>query len=180
MGCKTCGSPLTGRHRVFCSRECQENRGKEPTEARFWRRVEKSDDCWVWTGHLNDDGYGTFSVDASGPRSNWLAHRLAYHLTYGSIPDGEYVLHRCDNPACVRPDHLFTGDQTANMQDCIAKGRFSRAKGERCGRSKLTEAQVLEIRKRAETERGCKIAPDYGLTKEAVYAIVKRKVWKHI
>lgn len=176
MKCKTCESILTGRNRVFCSRYCQENRPHRPVEERFWARVEKTDDCWIWKGTRNKDGYGSFGITSTHSE---LAHRFAYQIEYG--PTTAYVCHHCDNPACVRASHLFAGSQSDNMQDCIDKGRFSRAVGEQVSLSKLQADQVLEIRSRAnDGESGAGIARDYGVTKEAVYAIVKRKTWKHI
>jgi hypothetical protein len=132
----------------------------------FGSKVDKNlgGGCWIWMGNRNPNNYGQFSV---GPRGNFRrtgAHRFAWEFTYGSIPDGLGICHRCDNPPCVRPDHLFLGDQLVNMQDAKAKGRISppplrygddhwtRARpdllvvGENHGNAKLTDAQVLEIR----------------------------------
>ena len=89
---------------------------------RFWQRVKKSPECWEWTGCLNGTGYGAFRWKQRG----WLAHRYSYTLHNGPIPAGQFVLHRCDNPKCIRPDHLWLGTQTENMKDCAAKGRNTR------------------------------------------------------
>lgn len=92
-----------------------------PTEAqaRFWDRVEKSDSCWLWTGAKVPDGYGTMSYEGVVRKT----HRLSWLFVYGQVPLGMSVLHRCDNPPCVRPDHLFLGTQSDNMRDCASKGR---------------------------------------------------------
>ncbi len=104
---------------------------REPLAVRFWRAVKKSDDpegCWLWTacrqsfqGKTKRPGYGKIG-DGSSSR---YAHRVSWELHYGPIPEGKDVLHDCDNPGCVRPDHLFLGDQPANMRDAWKKGRLT-------------------------------------------------------
>lgn len=87
---------------------------------RFWERVQKTDDCWLWTGSTDKDGYGWFWVDGKTA----TAHRFSYALhNDGAIPDGLYVCHSCDNPPCVNPDHLWLGTNQDNMDDCARKGR---------------------------------------------------------
>lgn len=90
-------------------------------EERFWEKVRKSpepDGCWEWTASKFRNGYGSFVV--LGERR---AHRVSWEIHNGPIPDGLWVLHKCDNPSCVRPDHLFLGDRRTNMLDCVSKGR---------------------------------------------------------
>ena len=90
---------------------------------RFWSKVQPTEGCWLWTGARSTEGYGYIGV---GPRRNHkdvLAHRLMWELTYGPIPNGLWVLHRCDTPSCVRPDHLFLGTHQDNMDDMKRKGR---------------------------------------------------------
>jgi hypothetical protein len=87
--------------------------------ARFWSRVRKGDDCWEWLGRTSTNGYGAVWADKRDRR----AHRVAWELVNGPIPDGLYVCHHCDNKRCVRPDHLFIGTATDNMQDALRKGR---------------------------------------------------------
>ena len=90
-----------------------------PPEKRFWMQVHKSSGCWVWVGNRIPQGYGTIGVGGKPVR----AHRYSWELHNGPIPDGLFVLHRCDNPPCVRPDHLFLGTALDNSRDCVDKGR---------------------------------------------------------
>ena len=99
--------------------------GTQSTEARtarFWERVDTTGECWLWTGHRNEDGYGTLGWQYK----QYSAHRLSYEIAYGAIPPGLCVCHRCDNPPCVRPDHLFLGTQADNMRDRYRKGRYGK------------------------------------------------------
>lgn len=91
-------------------------------EKRFWAKVNKTDGCWLWTGSTRWFGHGALHVN--GRRT--LTHRYSWTLANGPIPDGQSVLHRCDTPACVRPDHLFLGTQTDNVADMVQKNRQAR------------------------------------------------------
>lgn len=128
---------------------------------RFWAKVDKSQGCWVFTGHRNSrDGYGRIGVGARV----WLAHRMAWTLEHGPIPDGLFVLHHCDNPPCVRPDHLFLGNDSDNRWDMVMKGRHPRpnSKKTHCkhGHEFTIENTVISHRVRQRgrifTERNCK------------------------
>lgn len=88
--------------------------------SRFWKRIKKSDQCWEWIGLKIKIGYGSLWWSDK----MWLAHRISWTLHFGEIPNGKFVLHKCDNRACVRPSHLFLGTQLDNVRDCISKGRF--------------------------------------------------------
>lgn len=96
--------------------------GKFPqgaAEERFWRYVDKAGECWTWTGGRTIDGYGNFRADGAGIS----AHRFSYQLHNGAIPEGLFICHQCDNPPCVRPDHLFLGTPLDNVRDMYGKGR---------------------------------------------------------
>lgn len=131
------------------------------------------DDCWYWMASLNEHGYGMISVGGRSGRPE-LAHRVAYKLYVGRIPNGVYVLHECDNPKCVNPRHLYLGNQAVNLGDCKARGRT--AFGERNGRAKLSDAEVVDIRQRAAVgPRGTQeaLAREYGISPCHVSLLVR-------
>lgn len=136
----------------YCSRECM-GKARSATSSlaeRFWEKVKRTDDllsCWEWTGYRRQDEYGHDYglIQVPRARGQYLrAHVFSWELHFGAVPEGMFVLHACDNPPCVRPDHLFLGDHQANMEDMAAKGRASW--GERSSWAKLTEAKVLLAR----------------------------------
>lgn len=118
---------------------------RRPIEDRLWSRVAKSDGCWEWQGAFHKTGYGIIS--RAGERGYWLTHRVAWEVTNGPISIGACVLHHCDNRRCVRPSHLYVGDKKDNARDREARHRRD-VRGERNGRAKLSETQVVEIRTR--------------------------------
>lgn len=162
-----------------------------PIEVRFWPKVQKTDGCWLWTAGRDKDGYGQFRVHVAPYTNRHVhAHRVAWELTYGPIPSGLCVCHRCDNPGCVRPDHLFLGTLDENNQDKVKKGRQSkgletkpwlRAKGEGHPKAKLTTDDVRQIRARfSGGATSTELAAAYGVTTQAIRAIALRKVWRHV
>lgn len=134
--------------------------------------------CWLWTGAVDTCGYGLL-YDPEAGRTN-RAHRIAWAIRRGAIPDGMHVLHKCDVRGCVNPDHLFLGAQAANMADMVSKGR--QARGSLNGTAKLTEVQVLEIRnlygKGVWTQGD--LASMFGIVQKQVSYIVNRRTWKHV
>jgi hypothetical protein len=171
------------------------------TPERFWSLVQKSDGgCWEWTHSRASNGYGSFKMNYK----HRLAHRYAWEITNGAIPAGALVCHRCDNPPCVNPDHLFLGDYSTNQLDAVAKGRHSAqthrhrwargsrhgtkthpeavARGERASQAKLTNERVLEIRAaRASTGYGKRrLAAMFGVPEATVSLIIRRITWTHI
>lgn len=145
-------------------------------ETRFWSYVAKGDGCWLWQGGLTGAGYGNFAVRRGRKVQNQLAHRMAHTLLCGPIPHGLFVLHTCDTPACVNPDHLFIGNQADNMTDKCQKGR--QARGERNGFAKLNWTQVRAIRSMSEQgSRIAVIAATFGIHRDTVSLIRRRKLW---
>jgi len=147
----------------------------------FWNKVQKTDACWEWIGSKNNGGYGKFWLNKKCIDS----HRVSWMLTYGDIPENKYVLHHCDNPSCVRPDHLFLGSQTDNMQDMLSKGRGTwhgnSMPGESNPRARLTKEDVLKIRQLfSDGMRQTDIAKQYNMSVMAIHSIVRYKTWKHI
>lgn len=157
-----------------------------PPEERFWLRVRKTRGCWRWLGTSVGTGYGAIHVNGK----NILTHRYSWELANGPVPKGLYVLHKCDNPSCVRPNHLFLGTYKDNFEDMRRKGRwynhFAHAvyahKGEENGCAKLTEQAVKEIRKlRATGEWSLnELAREFKVSKRLVLFVVQRKSWAHV
>ena len=168
----------------FCSRPCdfawKAQRPRPRPEgvilASFWSRVDTSGECWEWQRGKLKQGYGRFKANGI----EYKAHRFSYERSYGPIPPGMLVCHHCDNPPCVRPDHLFLGDAQANIDDKISKGR--QPLGERIGVSRLTESQVRMIRQIRETEglTHSQIAERFGVKCGCIGAVLRGETWKHV
>jgi hypothetical protein len=177
--CRDCGGS-TGAPRSVRCRRCFES--SRPDE-RFWAKVNKTDGCWIWTAAKTRGGYGNFGL---GSKRYVRAHRLAWELTYGSIPAGMFVCHRCDNPPCVNPSHLFLGTSSDNLRDCVAKGRHvpyrtTAHKGEGNPNAKLTVESVREIRAAAKRgERLDSIAARYGVSVGGIRHVVAGERWGHV
>lgn len=98
------------------------------TNESFWKHIIKTDTCWLWSGAPDVSGYGEFKINGK----TWKAHRFSYFVTYGDVENGVSVLHKCDNPICVRPDHLELGTQSKNIRDCVSRGRHYMASKTHC------------------------------------------------
>jgi len=154
---------------------------------RFWAKVNKTDTCWLWTAAKIGGGYGYFAVLPKNETRGWnsgsickAAHRVSWIMHNSNIPEGLLVLHKCDNPSCVNPAHLFLGTFRDNSTDMVRKGR--QAKGEDNGGGvKLTNKSVKEIRILNKMDFShATVAKLYGVSRTLVKRIIKRQLWKHI
>lgn len=199
--CETCGARFRekpyainrGRGR-FCSRKCFAVYRTTPVAVRFWRYVDKTPGCWLWTGHTCM-GYGRIHV-ASGIYES--AHRLAWQWHTGqTIPKGMFICHHCDTHACVNPAHLFLGSPADNLRDAASKGRMASGdrngarlypdrlvppRGERNGQAVLVEEQVREIRRlySAGDRSQREIAIKFGVAPTTIQMILNGRNWRHI
>jgi hypothetical protein len=153
---------------------------------KFWRRVQRSDGCWLWTGPMHPHGYGIAQLGRT-----MAAHRAAFILSNGEIASGGFVCHHCDNRQCVRPDHLYLGDPRTNARDMVARDRT--AKGARNGRytkpertsrgegrpaAKLTWDDVHHIRTLAGLTSRKAMAEAFGVSVPVICNIVNNKAWR--
>lgn len=152
-------------------------------EDRFWDKVDKTPgfgpggDCWLWTASKGVKGYGRIKVRGVVKR----AHRVSWELVGGKpASDGLQILHHCDNPGCVNPDHLFLGDHQENMSDMKRKGRQLR--GGSNPRTPLVESKVLEIRRLYTTGRftQAKLASTFGISNQCISDVINGKTWGHV
>ena len=138
---------------------------KEPK--RFWSKIDVGDpdECWEWQAHKSEAGYGGFWINYR----TWLAHRVAWVLTYGPIPEGLCVCHHCDNPGCCNPYHLFLGTHAGNTMNAVEKGRLN---------TKLTKEDVLQIQELLEVGAPKQqIADEFGVSRRSIYDISRGKFW---
>jgi hypothetical protein len=147
--------------------------------------VDEDTGCWNWTGPTKGFGYGflTSGSRSDGTRKTESTHRYSFRMAKGDIPEGACVLHRCDNPKCVNPDHLYIGDRKRNVRDMIERGRRASSKGEMNNNSVLTEHDISMIR----SERAInhtpyrKLAKKYGVkSHKTIMQICSGELWGHV
>lgn len=145
------------------------------------RKLRNASGCWEWIGYRTAKGYGRFAFR----NSNWHAHRAAWTLLVGEIPEGMCILHRCDNPPCCNPEHLFLGTKTDNHEDMVNKNRRFDFRGEDHGMSKLNLSQVVEIRSaylkgggRYKRGNSHELAARFSVSRSTICRIATHKIWK--
>jgi len=141
----------------------------------FWNYVDKSDHCWHWIGGKWPFGYGiVWDKEKRRP-----AHRVSWEIHFGDVPIGMCVLHKCDTPSCVRPDHLWLGTKAENNHDMAEKGRQCR--GERSPRAKISPESIKEIKRLRKFGHPYRfIAKTYGVSISAISHIVSGRSWRHL
>ena len=147
---------------------------KDKIHTLFWLQFLGLNGCWEWRGARDNTGYGKFMADGK----RYYAHRYSYMHNVGKIKRGMYVLHKCDNPPCIRPSHLYIGTKKQNTQDAVRRGRI--AHGSRCPQSKFTKDDVDMIRaiyKGGKTTQQ-EIADEYGVSRPTITNIINNKNWK--
>jgi hypothetical protein len=157
-----------------------------PFSQKFWQKIKKGadDECWEWTAAVDASGYGDLILYevANGRKVQFhtRAHRYAWTLTHGPIPEGMLICHHCDNRLCCNPNHLFVGTNSDNMLDMWRKQRHLDLRGEKNGRAKLTEQQVEEIRRLYDRKarNGGILARRYGVQGDAITRIITGRSWK--
>lgn len=167
---EVCQSDINHGSGKHCSIGCRFGKSKEEA---FSKKVMMTPSCWLWIGAINNKGYGLFRGK--------LAHRCAFEMYNGSIPDGLDVCHNCpngDNPKCVNPSHLFLGTRFQNMQDAIGKGRIP--KGSQKSQAKLTEEQVNAILKFPKDVPHSQVARLYAVSRTLIRRIRNGVCWRHI
>lgn len=173
--CLCCGATFVAKARSqrFCSRPCYVEKSRQDVAqslvARFWAKVHKTPSCWLWMGGTIR-GYGQFHLRRVGQtQETTYAHRFAWTITNGPIPDNLWVLHTCDRPRCVRPDHLFLGTPAQNLDDARAKGRLIDGKH----LIKVDEAGILDILTNYQPRKnGKQLAAKYGISLVSLLRIV--------
>lgn len=161
----------------------------EKTIARFWEKVDRRgpDECWEWTAARSRAGYGKACLprgELMGRQRNIGAHRRAWELTYGHIPDDLCVLHKCDNRACCNPGHLFLGTQLENIEDMRLKGRARTGNtrpGEESHHHKATDEIAREVRRLWSIRpTQAELAKRFGVSQGTISNIVRGKHWGHV
>jgi len=132
----------------------------------FWKKVNKTESCWLWTASKNTKGYGQFKVDSRLE----MAHKISFALTGKQLLKRDLVCHTCDNPSCVNPDHLYAGNHSMNTYDCWQRGRRNKS-------DQLTQEDVNNIRKALAYTTRKELATRYGVSKNTIEKIANYRTW---
>jgi hypothetical protein len=181
-----CQSDKANRNVTYCSRQCREN-ARGTTEERFWRNVDQNaclgnicgclkgiGHCWPWKGDLHTQGYGRMSIK----NKHFFTHRFIFELFHGPLEPGICACHHCDNRACCRPEHLFSGDKPDNVADAVKKRRHSH--GETHNVAKLKNPEVLAIRALKDHECQQVVARLFHVSQQTIGRIWRYETWKHL
>jgi hypothetical protein len=171
--------PSAAPSRFFTAQGLDLSSADDRFRSRFWAKTDRSGACWVWTKHCTPQGYGQFTVSRGSFRG---AHSVSYALTHGIVPVGMHVCHTCDNPPCVRPDHLFLGTAKDNSDDMWSKGRQgTRHPGIERANARLTDDDVRAIRAVSPYfGRTTDLARQYGVSDTTIRKILRREKWRHV
>lgn len=150
---------------------------------RFWSKVNKTDSCWEWSGIKTRFGYGLFQYTENKKKIKRMAHRISWIITNGNIEEGNYICHKCDNPKCVRPDHLFSGTHQDNMDDMIEKGRNNNFNYKLRGvtyRTKLSIQNILDIKSMVNEKQDKEISVMFDVREDVIKRIRDGVTFKNI
>lgn len=171
------------RETVPLSGNLGERQGVVGFIVRFWSKVDRKEpnECWIWKGSFKENGYPQLGVGSitNGTRTMRMAHRLSWLIHFGEVPAGKFVLHHCDTPACVNPNHLYLGTNTDNMGDAARRDRI--AHGVRHTYAKLNPEKVRRVRAMFKAGTNCnQIAEKMGVTSATIQQVIEGQTWRRV
>ena len=188
LECNKTFTALAYKHRMFCGIRCS-NKAKaktkttKPLAVRFWKRVRLSAGCWLWLGPPHHNGYGNIRTekDINGNSRLIGPHQASWLINHGPIPAGFWVLHKCDTPLCVNPDHLYLGTRADNAMDMVVRERAFMKKGSGHFLAKLTEIDIPVIRRLYTSGLSKRyIAGRYAVSDVTIHKLIAGMIWRHV